>query len=75
MNGTEATRAIRTLGYKGLVIGVTGNALGVDIQEFLDCGADHVMVKPFDLATFKKHVAATGRIKEPESDEGADYQI
>jgi signal transduction histidine kinase len=32
-----------------LIIGVTGNAMPDDIQEFLDAGADHVLTKPLDI--------------------------
>lgn len=53
MRGTEATTKIRALGFQGMVIAVTGNALPEDVKDFLDHGADAVMPKPFDLDTFK----------------------
>jgi CheY-like chemotaxis protein len=47
MHGPEAVCAMRKqLGYKGLIIGVTGNALAEDILNFIDHGADHVITKP-----------------------------
>jgi len=53
MNGPEATRLIRDkLGYQGLIIGVTGNALPEDIANFKDHGADDVLVKPLKVSQF-----------------------
>ena len=46
MDGPTATKEIRTLGYKGLIIGVTGNALPADVAFFLAQGVDRVLVKP-----------------------------
>ena len=54
MCGAEATRKIRDLGYEGLIIGVTGNVLQEDADDFELNGADAVMVKPFDAAVFQK---------------------
>ena len=54
MCGAEAIRKIRNLGYEGLIVGVTGNALEEDADEFNASGADAVMVKPFDAAVFQK---------------------
>ena len=56
MRGTEATTKIRALGFQGMVIAVTGNALPEDVKDFLDHGADAVMPKPFDINTFKSFV-------------------
>ena len=56
MRGTEATTKIRALGFQGMVIAVTGNALPEDVKDFLDHGADAVMPKPFDINTFKSLV-------------------
>eukprot|EP00535_Pseudo-nitzschia_heimii_P003449 CAMPEP_0197183588 /NCGR_PEP_ID=MMETSP1423-20130617/7897_1 /TAXON_ID=476441 /ORGANISM="Pseudo-nitzschia heimii, Strain UNC1101" /LENGTH=1051 /DNA_ID=CAMNT_0042634177 /DNA_START=135 /DNA_END=3290 /DNA_ORIENTATION=+ len=47
MNGPDACRAIRKMGYVGFVVGVTGNLLPEDVGHFMDCGADAVLPKPF----------------------------
>ena len=47
MNGPEACKAIRGMGYAGFVVGVTGNLLPEDVGYFMDCGADAVLSKPF----------------------------
>jgi CheY-like chemotaxis protein len=46
MNGLEATRQIRELGYVGKIYGVTGNALAEDVADFIRHGADAVRIKP-----------------------------
>ncbi len=48
MNGPEACKAIREMGYTGFVVGVTGNLLPEDVGYFMDCGADAVLPKPFN---------------------------
>lgn len=50
MNGCEATRELRSLGYHGVVVGVTGNVLESDIQAFVAHGADAVVTKPVNVA-------------------------
>jgi len=47
MNGPEACKGVREMGYTGFVVGVTGNLLPEDIGHFVDCGADAVLPKPF----------------------------
>ena len=55
MRGTIASATIRGLGYQGVIIGVTGNALEDDVADFKKHGVDVVMPKPFEIETFKKH--------------------
>mmetsp|Transcript_34898 Transcript_34898/g.35540 ORF Transcript_34898/g.35540 Transcript_34898/m.35540 type:complete len:99 (+) Transcript_34898:2-298(+) len=52
MGGLEATRCIRHLGYNGIIIGVTGNISSDEIQDFLNHGADAVLSKPLDIASY-----------------------
>jgi CheY-like chemotaxis protein len=50
MNGPIATKIIRSLGFKELVIlGVTGNVLPEDVEMFLAHGADAVLGKPLTV--------------------------
>ena len=49
MDGPSATEAIRSLGYRGRIVGVTGNAMQHDIDHFLRKGADRVLTKPVDI--------------------------
>ena len=50
MNGPDATRAIRALGYTGPIIGVTGNAHEEDKDIFINAGATGVIIKPLKMA-------------------------
>ena len=54
MTGLEATAEIRKLGYKGPIIGVTGNAMDADREEFLSAGASHVFTKPLKFHLLKE---------------------
>ena len=51
MNGPEAVQNMRVdLGYRGVVIGITGNALPEDLDNFRDHGANVVLTKPLTNA-------------------------
>jgi signal transduction histidine kinase len=54
MDGPTATRELRAMGYTGIILGVTGNGLQSDITYFKSCGANHVLVKPFQIEEFSK---------------------
>jgi CheY-like chemotaxis protein len=54
MNGAVATKAIRDIGYAGLIIGVTGNALPDDIQAFVDAGVNKVLIKPVNIVMLRQ---------------------
>ena len=56
MDGPDATKAIRSLGYTLPIIGCTGNTLDGDLQRFKDNGCDKVLGKPFDLALFHSYM-------------------
>ena len=48
MDGPGATKQLRKLGYRGPIIGVTGNVLDEDKRVFIEAGADKVLFKPLD---------------------------
>jgi len=50
LNGPNATLTIRSLGYQGLIFGLTGNLLKEDVDHFMLKGADDVFPKPFDFS-------------------------
>eukprot|EP01035_Chromulina_nebulosa_P032235 gene32235-biopygen20774 len=51
MNGPEAVQKMRVdLGYRGVVIGITGNALPEDLDNFRGHGANMVLTKPLTNA-------------------------
>ena len=52
MRGRDAARLIREMGYTGAIIGVTGNVLNTDIEDFIAQGADYVIKKPMNTEKF-----------------------
>lgn len=45
-SGIEVVRQLRSLGRQDFIVGVTGNALKEDQEEYYDAGVDHVLTKP-----------------------------
>ena len=64
MDGPTAIRAIRSLGYKGVIFGVTGNVMALDQQEMMAAGADDVLPKPFDIDKFWDAYKRVRRLSE-----------
>ena len=56
MDGPDATKAIRELGYTGPIIGCTGNTLDMDLLRFKECGCDRVIGKPFRPDLFHQYM-------------------
>lgn len=56
MNGLDATKFIKSLLEQVTIVGVTGNALKHEVDNFIDAGADKVMVKPLNLEEFFDYV-------------------
>jgi len=52
MNGPDATKELRELGYMLPIIGLTGNVMIDDIHYFINSGADQVLAKPFQVEQF-----------------------
>jgi len=46
MSGKDATLELRRAGFSSIVIGVTGNSMEDELDEFLKAGADMVFTKP-----------------------------
>ena len=56
---------MRKMGYKGLIIGVTGHAQRADIEEFERCGADAVLAKPLSIEESARQAAGRPRRANP----------
>lgn len=54
LNGPDATRELRRLGFELPIVGVTGNVMTEDIREFMAAGADLVLGKPFSMSDFEE---------------------
>jgi len=56
LDGPDATKAIRALGYIGPIIGCTGNTLDMDLERFHESGCDRVIGKPFETEKFHQYM-------------------
>lgn len=68
MKGTDAARKMRELGFCGIILGVTGNTLTSDIEEFRACGVDRVLSKPLTLPVFKSAYTELASVASTVSD-------
>lgn len=62
MDGHEATRRLRAMGVKSPIIGLTGNALNSDRNEFISAGVDEFFTKPISRHQLVKLLEAYGLI-------------
>ncbi|KAK2464012.1 hypothetical protein APHAL10511_003956 [Amanita phalloides] len=53
LSGVSMVKKLRDMGRKDFVVGVTGNALLSDQEEYLGAGADRVLTKPVTLSSIK----------------------
>jgi DNA-binding response OmpR family regulator len=63
LNGELLSKILRKIGYKGIIIGITGNGLKTDKDQYLKNGADHIFIKPFtreNLSSIVKIVQKEG---------------
>ena len=68
MDGPDATKAIRDLGFTAPIIGCTGNTLEKDSQRFKESGCDRVIGKPFESELFHQFMT---ELKTDSRDNGA----
>lgn len=61
MSGLEAIARLRAAGREDLVVGVTGNALIRDQDEYLTAGVDHVLIKPVLEKSLKQMLSLAER--------------
>ncbi|KAL2567164.1 hypothetical protein AAZV13_19G210400 [Glycine max] len=54
MDGHEATKHLRAMGVKSIIVGITTRADGKDKEEFLASGSNHCFEKPLDQAKVEK---------------------
>ncbi|KAI0042739.1 hypothetical protein FA95DRAFT_1598309 [Auriscalpium vulgare] len=69
MSGLKAVARLRELGRKDFVVGVTGNALLSDQEEYLEAGVDYVLTKPVLERSLRGMLAKAG---ERRNTRGAD---
>ena len=54
MCGIECTQKFRESGYEKLIFGLTGNTLDVEIDDFINAGANVVLPKPLQVSSSKR---------------------
>ncbi|MCC9657487.1 PAS domain-containing protein [Rhodopirellula halodulae] len=69
LDGFEATRTLRRIGYTGAIIALTADAMDGDRRRCLECGCDEYMSKPVDSATLLEKV--TRLVVDPSPDKPA----
>jgi CheY-like chemotaxis protein/nitrogen-specific signal transduction histidine kinase/HPt (histidine-containing phosphotransfer) domain-containing protein len=66
MDGVEATRELRSLGYKGIILALTANALAGNKEMFMKNGFDGFISKPIDMRELNSVLNEFIRDKYPE---------
>jgi len=65
MDGIEATKLIRSLGYSGSIVALTANALAGQEEMFLNNGFDDFISKPIDIRQLNNSLNKLIRDKKP----------
>ena len=72
MDGYQATRRLRSEGYKGPIMALTANAMASDRELCEDAGCDDFLAKPVDidelLATVSKYITPKPQIESSNSE-------
>lgn len=55
MDGYEASKQLRKIGYEGRIIALTANQLSKDDSKFQEAMMDDILLKPVDLMMIKKY--------------------
>jgi CheY-like chemotaxis protein len=56
LDGPGAAKELRSLGYNGFIIGITGWTSDEDIENFLSHGVNEVLIKPVKIYDIDKAI-------------------
>jgi CheY-like chemotaxis protein len=65
MDGYEATRRLRRLGYEGSIVAITAHAMSDDRQKCLDAGCNEFITKPINIRTLLSVLVDQTSTKRP----------
>lgn len=60
MDGYEASKQLRKIGYEGRIIALTANQLSKDDSKFQEAMMDDILLKPVDLMMIQKVLGCQG---------------
>ncbi|PFH50297.1 hypothetical protein AMATHDRAFT_61349 [Amanita thiersii Skay4041] len=72
LSGVSMVQKLRAMGRKDFIVGVTGNALLSDQQEYLEAGADRVLTKPVTLSSIQDILAIANERRKREAAVGPE---
>ena len=64
LDGYEATRRLRNLGYTGSIVALTAHAMAEDAQKCLAAGCNDYLTKPFQVHDVLEMVARYSTVKK-----------
>jgi len=73
LTGPETAKAMRDMGYRRLIIGLTGNTEEADISYFKQCGADAVLGKPLSVSVLD--IVLEGAREKSQSDTSSRLSV
>ncbi|MCL1819316.1 MAG: ATP-binding protein [Oscillospiraceae bacterium] len=65
MDGIETTKNIREMGYEGIIVALTANAVSGQMEKFLKSGFDDFISKPIDIHQLDNALIKHIRDKQP----------
>ncbi|KIJ55470.1 hypothetical protein M422DRAFT_240090 [Sphaerobolus stellatus SS14] len=75
MSGLEVARRVREMGRTDFIVGVTGNALLSDQEEYLEAGVNKVLTKPVHERNLKSALSAADQLRKMRSSPSAEHSM
>lgn len=75
MNGVEATKLIRSMGYTGCIVALTANEHGINDQLYIDSGFNRFITKPIDEDLLDDIINSYVDLDEYDGDDSTDTEV